>query len=283
MRIPRAATVLLFLFAAALLVTSDANAQRRAVRGVRVVPGRVVVTRAYYAPAFYGPWFHPYGFGFGFGYGHGHRYGYGYPPYPYGPGYAYAPGAALRIDAEPRETEVFVDGYFAGSVDDFDGFFQRLHLEPGEHDVTLYLAGHRTSRQSVYLQPGKTFRIRHTMEPLPAGSPPEPRPVSAPVVRRSINPTPLPPRGSGGPPPADVAVRQTDAATIAIRVQPAGAAVLIDGEEWKGPEADEQLVVQVAPGAHRIEIRLGGYRTYSADIDVRAGETSPLNVSLSRE
>jgi hypothetical protein len=236
--------------------------------------------RAYYAPAFYSPWFHPYGFGFGLGYGYG--YGYGYPPNPYGPGYVYAPGASLRIDAEPRETEVFVDGYFAGRVDDFDGFFQRLHLEPGEHDVTLYLGGHRTSRQSVYLQPGKTFRIRHTMEPLPAGSLPEPRPVSAPVVRRGVSNTP-PPRGAGGPPPADVAIRQTDAGTIAIRVQPEGAAVLIDGEEWKGPEADEQLVVQVAPGTHRIEIRLGGYRTYFAEIDVRAADVSPLNVSLSRE
>src|SRR5688572_21281571 len=207
MRVPRAAKVLLFVFAVALLVTSDASAQRRAVRGVRVVPGRVVVMRAYYAPAFYGSWFYPYGFGFGYGYGYPP---YGYPPYPYGPGYAYAPGAALRIDAEPRETEVFVDGYFAGSGDDFDGFFQRLHLEPGEHDVTLYLAGHRTSRQSVYLQPGKTFRIRHTMEALPAGAPPEPRPVSAPVVRRGINNTP-PPRSGGAPPPAEVAVRQTDA------------------------------------------------------------------------
>jgi hypothetical protein len=257
--------VLLVVFAALLLVASDARAQRHAVRGVRVVPGRGVVMRAYYAPLFYDPWVYPFGFGFGFG--------YGYPPYAYGPAYAYAPGSALRIQAEPRETEVFVDGYYAGNVDDFDGVFQRLHLEPGEHEVTLYLAGHRSARQSVYLQPGKTFRIRHVMEALPAGSVPEPRPVSAPVIRRGLNNTS--PRNSG--------VRQTDAGTIAIRVQPAGAMVFIDGEEWKGPEAEEQLVVQVAPGLHRIEIRLDGYRTYAADIDVSAGETSPLNVSLSRQ
>ena len=164
-----------------------------------------------------------------------------------------------------RETEVFVDGYYAGSVDDFDGFFQRLHLEPGEHEVTLYLAGHRTERQSVYLQPGRTFRIRHTMEPLPAGSAPEPRPISAPASSPAASPASSP-----------------DAGTIAIRVQPAGAEILIDGEEWEGPQDNEQLVVQVAPGAHRIEIRREGYRSYSADIDVRAGGVSPLNVSLSR-
>jgi hypothetical protein len=41
----------------------------------------------------------------------------------------------------PRETEVFVDGYFAGRVDDFDGRFQRLHIQPGEHELTLCLDG----------------------------------------------------------------------------------------------------------------------------------------------
>jgi hypothetical protein len=259
MRIPRAALTLLSLFAALFFTVDEASAQRRGVRGVRVVPGRVVVMRAYYAPLFYDPWLYPYGFGYGW-----------YPPYAYGP--AYTPGASLRIQAEPRETEVFVDGYYAGSADDFDGFFQRLHLEPGEHEVTLYLAGHRTARQNVYLQPGKTFRIRHTMEPLPAGSAPEPRPAS-----------PAPPGSGGGPAVNDPAVRQTDSGTIAIRVQPAGAEILIDGERWEGPEADEQLVVRVAPGAHRIEIRREGYRGYFADIDVRAGGVSPLNVSLSRQ
>ena len=268
MRIPRASLTLLVLLAAALFTADDASAQRRAGRGIRAVPGRVVVMRAYYAPLFYDPWFNPYGFGYG-----------AYPPYGYGP--AYQVGASLRIQAEPRETEVFVDGYYAGSVDDFDGFFQRLHLEPGEHDVTLYLAGHRTERQRVYLQPGRTFRIRHTMDPLPAGSAPEARPISAPIVRRGINDAPR--RAVDAPqPPASLPALSAEAGTIAIRVQPTGAEILIDGEVWEGPADNEQLVVQVAPGAHRIEIRREGYRGYSADVDGRAGAVSPLNVSLAR-
>ena len=230
---------------------------------------------------------YPYGYGF---YPYGYGYGW-YPPYGYAPGYYYEPGASLRLQVEPRETEVFVDGYYAGNVDEFDGFFQRLNLEPGEHEVTLYLAGHRTAKQNVYLQPGKTFRIRHTMETLGAGSPPEPRPVSPEPKRRSYEgprgrhqegPPPAP-RGSGDRQDAAARVRQGDAGTIALRVQPAGAEVLIDGERWDGPQTEEQLIVQVAPGPHRIEIRRDGYRSYSADVDVRAGETSPLNVSLSKQ
>jgi hypothetical protein len=267
-RFPRSLSFFLLCTAVLLLAPPESDAQRRGVRGgVRVVPGRGVVIRAYYAPLFYDPWFHPFGYRSGW-----------YPPYyGYGPGYYYEPSASLRIQAEPRETEVFIDGYYAGTVDDFDGFFQRLQLEPGEHEVTLYLGGHRTARQSVYLQRGKTFRIRHTMEPLPAGSAPEPRPIAPPPP-----PAPSPPP-QGGPITSQPAVRQTDAGTIAIRVQPARADILIDGEEWEGPADNEQLVVQVAPGAHRIEVRREGYRTYTSDVDVLVGQTSALNVSLTRQ
>jgi hypothetical protein len=259
----RKTTALTFaLFTALLALPTESHAQRRIVRGgIRAVPGRVVVMRAYYAPQFYDPWLHPYTYGW-------------YPPYAYG--FAGQPDSSLRLQVEPRETEVFVDGYYAGTVDDFDGFFQRLHLEPGEHEITLYLAGNRTARHTIYLQPGRTFRVRHTMEPLAPGETPEPRPASTSPQRRG----PAPPlRPDSSPQPA----RESDAGSVAIRVQPAGAEIVIDGERWEGPAAGEQLVVQVAAGTHRIEVRLDGYRTYASDVEVRRGDTATLNVSLSRQ
>jgi hypothetical protein len=250
---------------AATLLPATADAQGR--RGVRAVPRRgPVVVAAYYRPLFYDPFYDPW-----FPY----RYGW-YPPYAYGQ--FYDRSASLRLQVTPRESEVFVDGYYAGTVDDFDGFFQRLNLERGEHDVTLYLSGHRTVTQKVLLQPGATFRIRHTMEPLPAGAPPEPRPVVAPGP-------PPPPAGPGGPRGAGPAARAEENAfgSIAIKVQPADAEVLIDGERWEGPGSDEALVVQLAPGRHRIEVRKEGYRSYTTMLDVRPGETAPVNVSLPRQ
>ena len=258
---------------AATLVPDQADAQGR--RGGHVAPRRGgVVVAAYYRPVFYDPffydpWFYPY------------RYGW-YPPYPYyGYGQFYDGGSSLRVQVAPRETEVFVDGYYAGTVDDFDGFLQRLHLGRGEHEVTLYLAGHRTITQKIFLQPGKTFRIRHTMEPLPAGAPEEPRPV-APAGPPAGTQGPQAPGGQASARPAP---RAGDSAfgAIAIRVQPADAEVFIDGERWEGPAADEALVVQIAPGGHRIEVRKDGYRSYTAQIDVRAGETAPINITLPRQ
>ena len=241
-----------------MLFPAQLNAQgRRVRRGIARPP---LVLAAYYRPLFYDPWYYPYGW---------------YPPFALGQ--AYGADASLRLQVSPRETEVFVDGYYAGTVDDFDGLFQRLHLEAGEHDIELYLQGHRTARQKIYLQPGGTFRIRHTMEPLAAGEAPEPRPVAPP---------PGAGRGPGAPTRGAVPPRTSPSAdfgTLALRVQPGDADVLIDGERWEGPASDEQLVLQIASGRHRLEIRREGYGTYTSEVEVRSGETATLNVSLPRQ
>ena len=71
--------------------------------------------------------------------------------------------------------------------------------------------------------------------------------------------------------------------TLAIRVQPAGADVLIDGERWTSGQGDDRLIVQVSEGTHHVEIRKDGFRRFSTDVQVRRGETTPVNVSLSPE
>jgi hypothetical protein len=272
MRIVR--TLPLLAFAAALVTVfpvQDAHAQRRPAvrRAVAPRPGGVVVG-AYYRPLFlspfydpfWDPWWYPYPFGW-------------YPPFAYG---AVAEDAAsLRLQVSPRETEVYIDGYYAGTVDDFDGMFQHLNLQRGEHDVTLYLEGHRTVRQKIFLQDGGTFRIRHTMEALAAGETGEPRPVAVPRPDAAA-------RGAAVSAAPESSIRgDANFGAIAIRVQPADAEILIDGERWQGPQTDESLVIQVAPGAHRVEARKDGYRSYMAEVDVTAAQTSPINISLPRQ
>jgi hypothetical protein len=267
---------------------SDAQVRVRGGVGVRVGSprGAVVVGggyyrpyyRAYYRPRFYDPW-------------------YWYPsPYWYPPAYAYQSpyyygyggGASLRLQVSPRETEVFIDGYYAGTVDDFDGFFQRLNLEPGEHDLELYLPGHRSTQQKVYLQPGKTFRVRHAMEPLQPGDAEPVRPAgSTPPAQAGARRAPVPPppdRDRRGPvEPRTSPARVNDYGTLALRVQPEDAEVLIDGERWAGSQGDQRLEVQLSTGAHNLEVRKDGYRIYSTDVTIRGGETSTLNVALRKQ
>jgi hypothetical protein len=276
------------VIAGSMLWPAEAYAQRRRVVARRA-PVRasvfvgVGVSPYYYRPYFYRPWFYDPWLPYGYPYGWYQPYGY------YGRAYD---AASLRLQVEPKETEVFIDGYWAGTVDDFDGFFQRLHLEPGEHDVELYLEGHRSVRQKVYLQPNGTFRIRHTMAPLAPGDTPDPRPVSTPRPEpqdrydafgrgRERSERPQPPE----PPERPERAERTRGSfgTLAIRVQPRDADVLVDGEPWEGPGATERLVIELPEGEHRIEVRKDGFETYVSSVRVRRGETTTINVSLARE
>lgn len=74
--------------------------------------------------------------------------------------------------------------------------------------------------------------------------------------------------------------QRQDFGTLSIQVRPPDAVIFIDGERWTGPEASGPLQVQLSPGPHRVEVRSPGHRPYVAQISIRAGETTPLNVAL---
>ena len=71
--------------------------------------------------------------------------------------------------ATPREAEVYVDGYLVGTVDDFDGWSQRLRIQPGEHEIEIYLEGYRSVRQKMLFRPGETYKIRAALEKIAPG------------------------------------------------------------------------------------------------------------------
>ena len=267
---------------------TEASAQRRVVRAVPrtrtfvyVGAGRYYYPYRYYSPFYYSPFYAGwYGYGFYpsyWGYGPYPYYGQRYPPY-YG-GW-YDDSGAARIQVKPRETQVYADGYFVGIVDDFDGVWQRLHLPPGEHEISLYLDGYRTLTQKVLFRPGATLKLAHTMEPLGSGEAASPRPApTGPPPERG----PVPSRRGReyGPPPE----RRSETAgfgELSLRVQPTDASVTIDGERWDSPTGGSRLEVQLSEGRHRIEVRKEGHRPYSTEVDIRRGETVTLNISLPR-
>jgi hypothetical protein len=263
---------LVVLGCATLLValsTSPVEAQRRHRGG----GGRVTVIRhspLLWGGGFYGGFYHPYYLGF--------SQWYPYPPIGFPPVIYHGDGAvALRLQVTPREASVYVDGYAAGVVDDYDGVFQRLRLVPGPHEIVIYHPGHRTLRQSIYYNPGSTHTIRHVLDPLSPGEAPDPQPV--PRVLPAYPGIPaqpgVPPLGDSGRQPEGTRV-----GTLALRVQPGDATVLVDGEPWRGPQTQDRLVIQLAEGPHRVRIEKSGFQTFAVDVDVRAGETTSFNVSL---
>lgn len=229
------------------------------------------------------------------------------PFYPGYPSYRWAlPEADVRLKVRPKEAAVYVDGFFAGLVDDFDGAFGRLHVAPGQHEVVVYLEGHRSLRRQLYLSVNRTSTIEGSLEPLAAGAPNEPRPIPSesaladpfgrdrdprdrdprdrdPWDRVQRDPRDRDPRDAPRPerplPPA-----ASTSVSLSIRVQPGGASVLIDGQRWQCPaDPDERLVVQVDAGHHTIEVQRDGYQRFVSEIDAQNGQTVPLNISLRRD
>ena len=292
---PNKRFVLFCTLAAVVFVGSAATSEAQGLRRRGHVVSRVVVVGGGY----YAPYYDPYLFA--------DQYGYPYPMRPYGYGYrSYEPEASVRLEVKPKEAEVYVDGYYAGIVDDFDGTFQRLRVEPGEHEIELYLDGYRLVKQKVYLTPDNTFRIKYQMERLGPGEPPAPKPQPVEPPQGGNQPRMQPPpmqqplgRGPAGrrmPPPEQMPPPQqrppdsprggqgnSAYGTLAVKVQPGDAEISIDGENWRGPGGQDRLVVEVAEGSHTVEIRKAGYRTYVTQVDVRRGQTTPLNVSLRGE
>jgi hypothetical protein len=128
-------------------------------------------------PTYYGPWggyfyYDPYWWSY-------YHYGY-YGPY-YGPSYGYYGGysrrysdygydyGALRLKVKPREAQVYVDGYFAGVVDDYDGIFQKLRLREGGHRIELRAEGYLPSIFEVMIVPGDKITYDQDLRP---GEPP---------------------------------------------------------------------------------------------------------------
>ena len=144
--------------ALALVLVGSVRASAYPVRGRVVVVPRVfvpsvVVPRAGFVAPFYDPFWPPY-----------------YAPwvYPYAGG---RPASEIRVQVEPKQAEVFVDGYYAGLVSDVG----RLRVTPGGHVVSLYLEGYRTISENIYARPDSTFKLHENMARLGEGE------VSAPV------------------------------------------------------------------------------------------------------
>lgn len=127
----------------------------------RLIPGGRA-PRHYYGPG--GNFSVYFGVGRGYLYGspyYGRVYGY-VAPRAYGVSIYYGD---IRLQVRPRDAAVYVDGYYAGIVDDFDGVFQRLTLEVGPHQIELDAPGLEPQLFDVYVDPARTVTIHTDLYP----------------------------------------------------------------------------------------------------------------------
>ena len=109
----------------------------------------VIPTRRFYGPAF--------------------GWGVAYDPWWYGGVVPYAVPTGvvtggLRLEVTPKTADVFVDGAFAGVVDDFNGRLQHVTLAPGGHHIEITAPGFAPLAFDTYIQPDKTTDYKGALE-----------------------------------------------------------------------------------------------------------------------
>lgn len=210
----------------------------------------------------------------------------------------------LQVSSVPAGARIIVDGRATGFRAPTS-----FPLPPGAHRITLSLAGHRNAEENVRLGPGDTLRVDAILTPLASGSL---RVGSAPdgatilidgvpfgqrtpalipqlvvgthtvQLRRSgfedwsqavvITPTrPMEIQAPLNPTPSRCG-------TLAVQSQPPRAAIFVDGAPT-GKLTPERLT-DIAPGTHRVELLLEGFRPWRGSASIREGHVENLLVSL---
>src|SRR6516164_9889208 len=66
----------------------------------------------------------------------------------------------LKIAATPHDAAVFVDGQYAGHVDEFDGVGKAMLLTPGQHRLHIALPGYLPFDTMVDVRPQQKLKIQ---------------------------------------------------------------------------------------------------------------------------
>ncbi len=200
-----------------------------------------------------GPWWYP--------------WPYPYPPYGGWRVYAEWQTANIRIDVTPNDAQVYVDGYYAGIVDDFDGVFQHLTVRAGSHVLEIRRVGYRSLAFEVSLYPGESITYRRAMEPAtaePGGAPAAPLP---PAFEEGAA-LPAPPEG--GP-----------SGDMKFDVSPANAEIYVDGfysgivDDFNGSRH-----LQLPAGAHHVSLTMRGYETIEVDVTIEPEKTLTYRATM---
>lgn len=124
---------------------------------------------------YYDPFWWGYGYPYGYGYGYPGYYGGGYYGGYYGGGSSggydapqpqadEGPKGGIKLKIQPENAEVFVDGSYAGIVDDFNSPFQRLNLPAGNHRIEVRANGFQTLSFDVRIEPLVTTSYSATLQ-----------------------------------------------------------------------------------------------------------------------
>jgi hypothetical protein len=194
--------------------------------------------------------------------------------------------AVLETDINPKKAAVRVDGDEVGEARDYNGRWDLMRLEPGDHRIEFEAPGYRALRLSLKTRPGRYYRMTYELE---RGEGIDPRSTGEAPSGAEIPAGEEMEHESGGAEDLADRFRSGAAATLRrgylrFRVTPPDAAVYLDGEFLARADELERLhgAIPVAVGEHHVEVVRPGYRSRDVDVVVEEGESPAVEVRLAK-
>ena len=69
----------------------------------------------------------------------------------------------LQLDVEPRRALVYVDGWFAGLVDNFSGYYRHLEAPAGWHTIEIVAPDFQPLMFDIAVTAGRTTTYRNSL------------------------------------------------------------------------------------------------------------------------
>jgi hypothetical protein len=129
--------------------------------------------------------------------------------------------ARLILDIHPPHAQVFADGYYIGTPEDFHAHLGGAVLEPGAHRIDITARGYEPVTFDVSLTRGQSATFRHTLVPI--APPPQAAPDTAvkvpPAVKKPVTFYLIPGCYMGNVPPKEVKLPATCDIARAVSMQ----------------------------------------------------------------
>ena len=229
--------------------------------------------------------------------------------------------AAVKTDISPEEAEVWLEGRYIGTADDFDGYPDYLYLAPGKYHVEFQITGHETLAIDLDVGRGELTRIDKELvrkpgtskfldfpksKGMPSGrvfaaggkTPSEaglPRPGERYDVREDSGAYPGAGDEAGAPgarapesvdrmPRSEVPPPRAGRARLRFSVTPEDAAIYVD-DQYVG--AGEELNASprgllTTPGKHSVTVVRPGYKTKTVEVEGKEGKPVDVVVDLEK-
>jgi len=164
-------------------------------------------------------------------------------------------GSAFKITSTPAGAAILLDGKSTGLTSPAE---LRVTVG-GAHIITLVQAGFLASQSQVSVKDGENFAVAFAM--IPAGNASNSKMVGG-GIKRFL--------------PAGAA---KDMADVHFKTNPKGARLTLNG--WSAPKTTP-VELRLPPGGYNIVIQADGFKTFSKEIVLEAGQKIVLQETLER-